>query len=802
MTDQSPRQPWEADIRQEPLQIPEAEPEQPAAPTYPLPAKGLTVPEARDEIDRLVEEFVARVLAPPRPGIIDFNRPTVTCIGAPAGVGKTTIAAKRALDLLRAGKKVVFAVPTHALGEQIVRDLEKKAGARVYRSRDAADPEAQEIDVKMCREPKRTVAIGGALGEPDIDACKSSKGICDHHAVCGYQRQKRNPPQIWIVAHQCMFLTLPPFIPKPDVVIVDEAFYKAAIDKDLKMHVDWLINAREDKTAFPVPWGGAQNLDNLDLIEASELAHHALVPLVVRGRRSRISRDMFSSLTAAQANAAQRLEWRRKRHLHVEYPDDGMKVVYPGQDQGDAIYHAGLREEHNRKVKALAKFWEYLEALLDGDAELSLNLYFQPSLEIDREARPGIRIKSRRELHPWVTDCLILHLDATMNEVVVRRDLPYASFHNVPVAFPPVEVVFIQQLTDRLMGANATIPKEGASDNRSRESRLRELRRSIDLEAAWHTNERVVVICQEELEKLLAKGKPYNVTFAHFNALRGRNDLTNARALIVIGRTEPSPGDLEDQARLQFGREVKTIPDGQPYYDEVMRTLSLRGGYTVPVKNYAHPDEGVEALRWLACEAELIQAVYRARPLTRTLANRLSVYVMTSVALPVRVDLAGPWSEMQPSLFQLMLLASGGIATDSPTDAAAIFPELFKTVKAAENALQRKPYVGPKLVKRFVALVAGDGTGMSPQISMYRPNHRDLGAHPTEAGPPTRAVVVGLFAGGDWPAIRTIKYRRVGSRANRPSTLYYDPTRIEDPLAGLRARLGRCDVVLIEGDNG
>src|SRR6202011_3837682 len=108
------------------------------------------------------------------------------------------------------------------LGEQLARDLEKALAARVYRSRDAADPLAVRIDTKMCLEPKRTKAIRGALGDEEKHACKSSKGVCKFYDVCGFQRQKRNPPKIWIVAHQLLYRRLPDFIRKggdPDVVI-------------------------------------------------------------------------------------------------------------------------------------------------------------------------------------------------------------------------------------------------------------------------------------------------------------------------------------------------------------------------------------------------------------------------------------------------------------------------------------------------------------------------------------------------------------------------------------------------------
>jgi hypothetical protein len=150
---------------------------------------------------------------------------------------------------------------------------------------------------------------------------------------------------------------------------------------------------------------------------------------------------------------------------------------------------------------------------------------------------------------------------------------------------------------------------------------------------------------------------------------------------------------------------------------------------------------------------------------------------------------------MQPSLYQLLLLASGYGATNSPTDTVALFPELFPSVDAAKKALQREPYVGPKLLKRFIAIIGSDGryegtTSLEEYLSK-----------PDVPSYPRRVALMGLFGGGTWPGIRTIKYRRAGSRAHHPSIFYYIPDDAVDPLAWLRERLG-CEVRVASGRRG
>lgn len=796
MTDQHPKA-WEEEIPQEPPEItvtdaasansPDPAPE-PEPPTYPEPTDTYTLAEARGKVSQFVDEFARDALKPKRS--TDFNPPLVIAINAPPGIGKTHAMMQRVVDLLKAGKKVIILVPTHMLGEQLARDLEKNLSARVYRSRDAADPIAVEIGVKMCRQMDRIKSIRGALGDEEKHACKSGKEECKFYDRCGFQRQKRNPPQLWIVAHQMLHRKLPDFICKdgdPDVVIIDEAFHDAGNDKDLKLHLSWLIENRRDKVAFPAGFEADQNQR---LIDISMRTHQALMPLAVEGRDCRIDKQMLAGyLTLEGAQEAVEFEWKRKRRLEREYPEEKLGRVYPGQDEDEAKTNADAREDHNRRVEALATFWEKARDLLVSDLETSLHLYFEPYLFIDKFKAPGIRIMRRSKLHEWVTRCPVLHLDATMNPVVVKQLFPHAVFREVNVKFPPTETVFIKQVTDRIGGKTAFVGK-----------RVDEVRDEVNLLAGFYRDARVAVICPDGLEKELRKSAPKNVAFAHYHHLRGRNDLEKADVTVLIGRDEPPPEIVEAKTRLLFEREVTPLPDPPPgqtrYYPRVTRYLRLRDGQTVPVINHRHPDEGVEAYRWLSVEAELIQAAYRPRPLNRSSWQPLILFILTSICLPLPVDSAMQWKDAVSSLFQRMFREKG-MATDSPTHAFRMFPGWFTSVKAAEHRLQREPYREPRLIKEFLQFVPAEWqegesrlhTRMTPQNPVYR-NLQDSGGSSTI---PVRLVEAALFE-EEWPGVKAIRYREVGSKANRPATLYYLPHMHPDPLASFSTALG-CDVV-------
>ena len=221
----------------------------------------------------------------------------------------------------------------------------------------------------------------------------------------------------------------------------------------------------------------------------------------------------------------------------------------------------------------------------------------------------------------------------------------------------------------------------------------------------------------------------------------------------------------------------------------------MRDDNPFPVTNYAHPDEGAEALRWLACEAEIVQAFYRARPLSRTWDNPLTVYVVTNVCLPIPVDQTRTWEQMQPTLTQLMMLDSDGIATSSPTDASVMFPELFKNADAAKKALQRGPYAGPRLVYRSLRFLTAE-EAMRGHLSVSLSNTQTDVPSSDQAA---NAVITEIY-NIEWPNVRTLRYRRVGSRAHHPTILTYDP-RVEDPVARLRKKLSADVVVLTEGES-
>ena len=97
-------------------------------------------------------------------------------------------------------------------------------------------------------------------------------------------------------------------------------------------------------------------------------------------------------------------------------------------------------------------------------------------------------------------------------------------------------------------------------------------------------------------------------------------------------------------------------------------------------------------MRWLACEAELIQAIGRVRAVNRTADNPVQIDIINQVPLPdIGVSEVVGWDDAQPDpraiiagRHGLLLTADNSMGT-APL-VAALLPDLYATANAAKQA--------------------------------------------------------------------------------------------------------------------
>ena len=199
-------------------------------------------------------------------------------------------------------------------------------------------------------------------------------------------------------------------------------------------------------------------------------------------------------------------------------------------------------------------------------------------------------------------------------------------------------------------------------------------------EARRHAG-RVLVVCNKRVRaRLEALGMPGNVELAHFNALRGLDRWHDVVALIVVGWTLPAASVLEQQVGALTGAALPATG-----YQRAEARRELADGTCILSETWRHPNPVAEALRWSACEAELIQAIGRGRGVRRTATSPLDVLVLGEAVLPFPVELV-PLDHPGSDDVQF---AHGAIAYAEPSHAARAYPQLYMSANATRMAWSR-----------------------------------------------------------------------------------------------------------------
>jgi hypothetical protein len=680
--------------------------------------------------------------------------PPVCGTNAVVGLGKTRSWREQvAAAFVKRGLHPVLAVPRHRLGDEIVRDF-ANAGivARDFRGREYPDPE--QPGKAMCHDLERIKAIEEAGGDISRHACRSKAGQCAFYNTCGYQKQRRQRPDVWAMPHQLLTRPKPTFI-KCDTLGIDESFWSVArhgTEHRITLELSALIIGDRSVPRGYKGDGPFNPTDTANLIAISRAVHDVIMAEADgQLRRAELTTALHSvRVPLDDLRAAFRLEWARKIKLDL----------IPGMPPAAVAALCKRVAAHNRQVAKLARFWRLLAETITGDAARSP--WLDRRHETNRTVEPAIHMAWCDEIHETWRGVPTMVMDATMPTGIVQRFYPGMA---EPVQITaPVPHVYVRQITDQAMSKNMLIPT-GDPDtprNRTRRANVERLRRFIEVRAFEAGGGKVAVICNKDLESLLKAGPlPGNVEVDHYNNVTGENRFSNVAVLILIGRPEAPPWVTELIARVLFAADIAEIAadaDGRVNYPLVRRGIRLRDGKSVAVKGPRHPDPRVEEVRWAICEAGLIQAEGRPRGINRTAANPLQVDILTNVVLPILVDEVTTWDAIRPAAAEVMR-ARGAVPLNYAAMSAA-YPDLFSSAGAAEQALRRAARAW------------------------------DLGGLPGKGNP--LQTVIENYLITVCRGFLVCQHRRRGSRG--PSgRLLYDPERI-DPQSWLIERLG--DVIV------
>ncbi|WP_428489563.1 hypothetical protein [Rhodopila sp.] len=683
--------------------------------------------------------------------------PPVQGIKADLGLGKSTAVRPLILELLQrlraAGDDgtIVIAVPTHALGDEQAERLSAIIGphgftARVWRSRHASVG-----DEPMCRDIDAVKDAEAATMNPQHAVCfqrlKDGTEIkCPLFDICKFQRQREAKPNVWFVAHELPFHQKPRELGKVALLIIDESPWADGLfGKGSPVHRDGTENTSGDAplrlaldtllsdATVPGDWMATGELQSQRRTEFDALS--AAFDRVGDGPVPRA--DIAGRIDPRSAVAASKLEWERKIDVDMR----------PGMD---AAERRALAEQAapNKTISRLSAVHKALAALAADDGPEKSGWLSLRSVATAEGTVRTLLIKGRHEIaEAWQVPTLLL--DATMAPELLRQFWPnFTLTAEIQVKAPHQRII---QVGDR------SYSKQHVSNPRN----VRRVHAILYREALRYARARVLAVVQKDIEEQLPDFGPLrgNLELAHHNSVAGRDEWGDVAALTVVGRTSPQPAAVENMAECLTGAAVDRL-EGR--YPRVSGAREMADGTAQAAEADQHPDPMCEAIRWQIVVGEIVQIIGRGRGVNRKETNPVYILAMVGCPIPMPVNSVISYRDLEPSPLGLMV-AAGGLAPTSPTDAASAYPTLWDTPNAAQLAFQRwETEVGTK-------------TPIS-RHSLYNTSYWRMTGDASDLSQP----------------LHSVEYRVTGN-GREPTVAYYDPDLVQDPAAWLSDRVGKLD---------
>lgn len=662
------------------------------------------------------------------------------------GAGKTHAAIEQLVDHVTAtDRTVVFAVPTHSKAEEVEGDINRVAGgaiAATWRGIDREDPETPGMP--MCRRASVVKAVVKSSGSIN-DVCGSAaRGFCPFRRTCGYRRQAERLPKVWVVTHATLATKPQGAMKEAVALIVDEALT--------------LGNAREDD--MPLADLSAARKMDAQIEGWLRRARGALgqVPPGAYVPRAPFEAEGFTADTCAAISRSEAFSFVRVAGAFEPANDDETIEA--------KIEAAGVV---NGEVRIRQAFWRNLGDLLAGPEPTSARM----RLSMSEEA--AIRITTPARPHPDWLKRPVLHLDATLEEAVVAAWLP--GFELIAdIRVERGEGVTVHQVVDQVVSYGRVVPGAGgdksAEKRSAQENNAQRIMRAIEVKAAAdrRAGGKTSAIAPKSLEEYMEETwrswgtRPHNLLLDHYGNIRGLNTFEDCLREILISRWQPPAREIEQAVRREFGRHPSTAI-GIDYYPNRIAALRTGGNSIIMVEQAYHPDGRADTLLRQTRDAELTQALHRARPVRRSKDRPLVIEIVAGIPADITVDSTGTldeWLEASPA----EVLLARGIWPLSWEDKQLVLRDLFATADAARRGFSRDR-TGLELRRWLDGRLRGK-SGQSPYKESLI---RGLPAFEAAAG---------------WPIYR---YKAVG--ANRAHTVAVDPALHPAAREAWAARLGR-----------
>lgn len=520
-----------------------------------------------DELPAMIHKRVAEYLAEPAPGY-------ALLLALPAGSGKTTALVQTAEQHASGAQRVIYAGPRHDFFLDIQAIAQRPHWWYEWQPRHGGT-DTLEATCRWAPQMERWLARGYQA----IEMCRNAR-------ICGWDYLKHDCPY-----HAQRAITQP---------IIFAQHQHVAIKHPLMEQASLLIGDELPLTAFLHHWiipPASITLDSADAeIHGLLYKLRELTTLAAPRKGGWSGPQLMAEIGGAAyvADLCERYSLMSDSDLispHLSDPYDVDKAEYAHLP----VLLSLLKQEANAGLRGLADYVRRVKVNPEG-------------LHLLMRRRPG-------HLPAHIVWC-----DATGNADVYQRLLGMP----VEVIRPRVKMAgTIYQVWSSL---NNKYQLRGLTDHTDEQKQAR-ARKGHDLKA--------------QIDHILSKGyqKPAVISYkdlldelapevqerGHFGAERGTNRLAECDCLIVVGTPMPPQPDLLEAAAMLYDDQQEpfnmewSVTDRQFYGTDQAYPI---GGYW--------GDSRLQSLVDQFREAELMQAVHRARPLRR----EVDVYLLTNAAVP------------------------------------------------------------------------------------------------------------------------------------------------------------------------
>ncbi|HAZ09085.1 MAG TPA: hypothetical protein DCZ01_11335 [Elusimicrobia bacterium] len=610
-------------------------------------------------------------------GLFSLSRGPRLAIQAAAGLGKTAAFVRYIMKHPETwGLNIWIFVPSLDLAEHLAASFGPGPYVRVIKGRLAkTDGGREKGEGTMCLKPK-AAAAAGPLGINIYKAiCKRGENLCQFYDRCPWISQwSDTTPGVRIFTHEYLFLHKLSPLPKPDLVIVDESFVETAVGR-----MDFL----PDRLVQPAPWKSEAVSACLESLRA---ALEGDKPLLAALREAGLSRREFAAaLGAAEAGLKEEIG------------------VIPAMGEEESVKHLSALEES--ELVKVARVLRQIVAEFDLPRDLCHSVFLRRNKPvrvngvIERQNRIVVAFRRDPVLQHHVP---ILATDADADKEIGRLIFGDDLDH---VHIPVERRAEVIQCFSSTFSRQSLLGFSGASERALAwaEKRFAAVKRFIHEKAAELSTLAITNLpvrrkfTGEDEKKVELAFEWGPAVISHFGRIRGIDLWKGRQIVIVIGREQPPPEEIETLARGLYWDDPEPLKLTGTYA-KALRGYRLKDGRQVGVEVDVHLDPRAQRILELKRERELAQAIDRVR-LVHCETPKV-VLILCNLPLDIDVDRLVSWRDLVNGGCRLdqALKRNGWALPLVPSCLARNWPDLFSSPRAAEHEIARKLLDNPDRV--------------------------------------------------------------------------------------------------------